>query len=88
VAAGAIPVHKSLAAPDCGRVLLVRRARHAGTLAIPEMITASHLSAGAGAGSSQKGILRVIGSGPRYADAIVDRARMPSRPLVCTGRVT
>jgi hypothetical protein len=46
-----------------------------------------HLSAGAGVGSSQKGILRVIGSGPRYADVMIRRARMPSRPPVCTGDV-
>jgi hypothetical protein len=39
------------------------------TLAIPEMITLN-LSAGAGVGSFQKGILRVIGSGPRYADVM------------------
>jgi hypothetical protein len=52
-----------------------------GTLAIPGNDHGFHLSAGAGVGSSQKGILRVIGSGARaYAGRHGSRARMPSRP--------
>jgi hypothetical protein len=53
-----------------------------GTMVVPEMITL-HLSAGAGVGSSQKGILRVIASGAALCGGycVTDRARMPSRPL-------
>jgi hypothetical protein len=51
-------------------------------MAVSEMITL-HLSAGAGVGSSQKGILRVIASGAALCGGycVTDRARMPSRPL-------